>query len=47
MKFSDLPLGARFILNGNECIKKSTRTLYMVRWSRTFYAGQNELCKPI
>lgn len=35
--FAALPIGTRFECNGNECIKKSTRTALLVQYGRVFY----------
>ena len=35
--FCSLPIGTRFECNGQECIKKSTRTALMVSVDRIFY----------
>lgn len=43
--FRIVAIGERFMSNGNEFIKQSTRTAYMVSSKRTFYFGQFELCK--
>ena len=40
--FSELAIGRLFHLNGNDYIKKSTRTARMLCNDRTFYIGKNE-----
>ena len=42
--FAELPLKTEFILNGNRCVKRSSRTLFLVEFNRWFYTGKNELC---
>lgn len=42
-KFSDIRVGDTFYANGNQYIKKSTRTALLVEYGRTFYYGQNEV----
>jgi len=37
-------IGELFSNNGNDYIKKSTRTALMLNASRTFYFGQQEVC---
>ena len=46
-KFVDLPIGAKFSCNGNECIKKSTRTAILLQFDRVFYFRKNELVKVL
>ena len=46
MKFSQLPVGAIFKCNGNECRKQSTRTALLIAYGRVFYFGQNEGVTP-
>lgn len=43
--FRIISIGERFMLNGNEYIKQSTRTARMLSTGRTFYIGQFEGCK--
>ena len=40
--FCTLPIGTRFLCNGQECIKQSTRTALMVRVYRVFYYARTE-----
>jgi hypothetical protein len=42
--FGELPLKAHFVMNGNKCVKMSTRTAQLVEYGRTFYFGKRELC---
>lgn len=42
--FRDLPVGAEFVLNGNRCKKRSSRTADLVEYDRWFYFGQRDLC---
>lgn len=39
--FEALPVGARFECNGNECVKRSTRTALLVQYGRVFYFAKN------
>lgn len=39
--FSALPIGAKFHCNGNECIKRSSRTAELLAFSRVFYFAAN------
>ena len=41
--FSALPIGARFKCNGNECVKRSTRTAVLVKYERVFYFTKDTL----
>ena len=43
--FRTIGIGENFILNGNEYIKRSTRTALMLSTNRIFYIGQLEGCK--
>ena len=40
--FIALPIGACFICNGNECLKKSTRTALLVAYDKIFYFAAND-----
>lgn len=42
--FDELPPKAEFVLNGNKCVKRSTRTADLVEYNRWFYFGKQELC---
>ncbi len=42
--FSELPIGALFISNGNRCKKRSTRTADLIESKRWFYFSGKELC---
>lgn len=42
--FKELPIRTHFVLNGNACIKQSSRTAYIDYAKRWFYFGQNDLC---
>ena len=42
-KFSDIQVGDIFYSNGNQCIKKSTRTALLVEYDRIFYYGKDEV----
>jgi len=37
ISFRALPVGARFMCNGNRCVKRSTKTARLVDYGRTFY----------
>lgn len=37
ISFRALPVGARFMCNGNRCVKQSTKTARLVDYGRTFY----------
>jgi len=45
--FKAIPVGSKFILNGNRYQKQSTKTAYMIEANRVFYVGQKEQCKRI
>lgn len=40
--FCTLPVGTRFLCNGQECIKQSTRTALMVSVDRVFYYARTD-----
>lgn len=42
--FSELPVGAHFVRNGNRVQKVSTRTGCLLDHGRVFYFGKRELC---
>ena len=42
--FVELPIKTEFVLNGNLCVKRSTRTLFLPEFNRWFYTGKRELC---
>lgn len=39
--FSALPVGARFECNGNECLKRSSKTAILLQYGRIFYFRLN------
>jgi hypothetical protein len=45
LSFRELPVGARFTVNGNDWLKASTRTAKLNGNGRTFYFGQNEVVR--
>jgi hypothetical protein len=45
--FSDLPIGAFFTHNGNECRKRSTRTADLLAYNRHFYFAGHDPVEPI
>jgi hypothetical protein len=46
MNFSQLPIGALFHCNGNECRKQSTRTAVLTQYGRVFYFSQTDKVTP-
>ena len=42
--FNELPIGASFVSNGNQCRKRSTRTAELIDFKRWFYFSAKELC---
>ena len=40
--FCTLPIGTRFLCNGNECMKQSTRTALMINFNRVFYFARTD-----
>lgn len=42
-QFSDLAIGNVFRMNGNIYVKQSTRTAWLVEYSRWFYFGKREI----
>ena len=42
--FRIISIGERFMLNGNEYVKQSTRTARMLSIDRVFYIGQMDVC---
>lgn len=40
--FLTIPIGTRFISNGNLCIKQSSRTAKLVDYNKVFYFGGTE-----
>lgn len=42
--FSDLPVTTEFILNGDRCVKQSSRTLRLVDYDAGFYPTAHMLC---
>ena len=45
--FSQLAIGDRFMCNGNEYEKRSTRTVLLVNYNRVFYFYANQSVKPL
>ena len=45
--FAELRIGRLFHLNGNDYIKRSTRTALMLNNARIFYIGKAEYIHPI
>ena len=45
MTFRIIGIGDRFMLNGNEYVKQSTRTAKMLSTNRVFYIGQMDVCE--
>ena len=43
MTFAEVPLGTLFWCNGNHCLKRSTRTAYLLAFERVFYFRQHEM----
>jgi hypothetical protein len=43
ISFRALPVGAHFACNGNNCVKRSTRTAELVEYKRTFYFHGTEV----
>lgn len=43
-RFDQLKVGARFVCNGNMCIKKSSRTATITDYDRWAYYGKRETC---
>ena len=46
MTFSQLPIGALFQCNGNQCRKQSTRTAVLTQYGRVFYFSQTDRVTP-
>lgn len=42
--FKQVKVGYMFVLNGNRCIKRSSRTAKLVEYNKVFYIGKNETC---
>jgi hypothetical protein len=40
--FASIPVGTRFTCNGQECIKRSTRTALMVSVDRVYYYARTD-----
>lgn len=47
LEFNQVRVGRMFHLNGNDFIKKSTRTALMLMNGRVFYIGQKEVVHPV
>lgn len=45
--FGSLPVGASFHMNGNHCVKQSTRTARICAIGKTFYYGQKDIVKVV
>lgn len=43
--FLAVPIGGRFERNGNECVKRSTRTALLVQYKRVFYFRLNDVVR--
>jgi hypothetical protein len=41
--FATLPIGGKFMCNGNPCIKRSSRTAELINFNRVFYFGKREI----
>jgi hypothetical protein len=41
--FSEITIGQTFYANGNECVKRSTRTALLIAYNRGFYYGKDEI----
>jgi hypothetical protein len=45
--FRSIPIGSRFVCNGTEYLKSSTRTAKSLSANRVFYFGQCEDCRLV
>ena len=42
--FNELPVKAMFYINGNTCLKMSTKTAKVMGYKKTFYFAKKDLC---
>lgn len=45
--FKEVPVGKTFWSNGNEYLKRSTRTAWLIKYNRTFYFRNSDLVRII
>ena len=47
LTFKTIPVGSRFICNGNECLKRSNRTALLIEYGRVFYFQDNTIVRGL